>query len=138
MNRETIRRIAVLGSATGMRSFSGVAALALSHGGPLARVVPAMAAAEMVADKTSVVGNRTDPAPLVGRALLGGLVGAILARADGESPALGALFGAAMAVAAAHAAFQLRTRIPGNAAALGIAEDLAVAGMCFSATRRDL
>lgn len=135
MTATTTAQIVALGAATGMRSFAGPATLALRHGGPMGWVGAAMAAGEMVADKTAAIGNRTDPAPLAGRALMGALVGGLLARRAGERALGGALLGAGVAVAAAHLAFRVRGRVPGYAAAL--AEDAIVAAICAAACPRE-
>lgn len=134
MNAVTTARIVALGAATGMRSFSGPAALAIRHGGPIAWVAAAMAAGEMAADKMPSMGNRTDAAPLAARALMGALVGGLVARRAGQPVAGGALLGAGVAVAAAHVAFRLRARVPGHAAAL--TEDAIVTAICAAACRR--
>ena len=130
MNSQTLNETIALGAVTGMRSFAGPAALAMRHGGILKGIVPLMAAGEMLADKTEAIGNRTDPAPLAGRAVMGALVGALVAREHGEPPVTGALLGAAVAVATAHLAFQVRRRMPMNGVLSGIVEDAAVVAIC--------
>lgn len=136
MTANTTAEVVALGAATGMRSFSGPAALAMGYcGGPVAWVAGALAAGEMAADKTAMIGDRTDPAPLAGRALMGALVGGVLARRAGERAAGGALLGAGVAVVAAHLASRLRRRMPGHAAAL--AEDALVTAICAAVLRRD-
>lgn len=135
MNRASLQETLALGAATGMRSFSGPAVMAMRHGGPLAQVVPLLAAAELVADKTPFIGNRTDPGPLAGRAVMGALVGALSARAHGDSPATGALVGATVAVLAAHLAFHARRSVPLGPVLGGLAEDAIVMGLCAAAAR---
>lgn len=130
MNSQTLNETIALGTVTGMRSFAGPATLALRYGGVWKTIVPLMAAGEMVADKTEAIGNRTDPAPLAGRAVMGALVGALVAREHREPPVTGALLGAAVAVAAAHLAFQIRRRMPMNNALAGIVEDAVVVSIC--------
>ena len=80
----------------------------------------------MMADKTSFVGNRTDPVPQAGRAVIGALVGGVIARQDRQSVWLGALIGGAAAVAATHIAYQWRTRLPLSPTAGGLLEDALV------------
>ena len=123
-----------------MRSMSGPAALALARGGMLNRVLPAMAAGEMFADKTSVIGDRTDALPLAGRAMMGALVGGVIARDAGESMLAGGSIGAAAAVAAAFAAYHARKRLPLSSAPAGILEDLVVLsiGTCCAPSTRAL
>lgn len=134
MNTTTLTQILALGAATGMRSFSGPAFLALKHGGPLETIVPVMAAGEMIADKTRYIGNRTDPAPLAGRAVMGAVVGAVIAREQDEPIVVGMLIGAAAAVITAHLAFQVRKRLPLNGVVAGFIEDAVVVGICGSRT----
>jgi uncharacterized membrane protein len=87
-----------------------------------------MAIGEMIADKTAVVGNRTDVGPQSGRALMGALVGAFVAHEDGEPVWLGALVGAGTAVAATHLSYQWRTRVPLANTLAGLLEDAVVIG----------
>ena len=53
MNDASIRKIIALGAITGMRSMAGAAALAVQHGGVSSRVVPILAAAEMIEAKVA-------------------------------------------------------------------------------------
>jgi hypothetical protein len=95
MKAITLKRILVLGSLTGMRSMAGLAMLALPRAG-IARPVMAVAAAgEMLADKTSMVGDRVDALPLAGRAIIGALVGALIARQEDQNALLGGMVGSA-------------------------------------------
>lgn len=134
MNACTTAEIVALGAATGMRSFSGPASLAMGYGGPVAWVAGAMAAGEMAADKMPWMGDRTNPAPLAGRALMGALLGGVLAGRAGAHATAGALLGAGVAVGAAHLAFRLRRRVPGHTAA--VAEDALVIALCAVVARR--
>lgn len=129
MNAAALTDTLVLGALTGMRSMAGPAVLANRHGGALKGLVAALAAGEMVADKTSFVGNRTDPVPLAGRALLGAVVGGVIAREARNNPLVGALLGAAAAVAMTHLAFQVRKRLPLSNVAGGTLEDAVVIGL---------
>jgi uncharacterized membrane protein len=70
-----------------------------------------LAPIELVLDKLPTTPSRTAPAGLIGRIILGGFSSAILATAAGQSPALGALFGAIGAVVGAFAGKQVRTRL---------------------------
>lgn len=98
---------ALLGTATGLRSQSGIAAVTLARdteglpavlAGPRARaVVTAGALGELVIDKLPATGSRLDPGPLAARIILGGLAGGQLARARHHS----ALPAAAVAALAA-------------------------------------
>ncbi len=132
-----------LGAVTGMRSMTGLAMLSRDladrrrlprHATGLqewlardmvAITLSALALGEITADKLPGMPNRVDPGPLVGRALIGGLLGALVAD-RGQRP-LGALVGAAAAFAATWTAWFVRrevqrfTGIPD--AALAVAED---------------
>src|SRR5262245_18630100 len=98
MNRNVIRKTLALGAVTGMRSTAGAAVLAFQHGGLLKKVLASLAAGELVADKTAAVGNRIDPAPLCARALMGAIVGGVIAHEGDDNVAFGAMLGAAAAV----------------------------------------
>jgi uncharacterized membrane protein len=76
--------------------------------GLVSRALQAGAAAEMAADKTSWVPDRTSAPSLAWRALSGGVVGSVVAGSAGESRAIGALLGASAAVGAAYGIFYLR------------------------------
>ena len=118
----------LLAAATGARSMTGLAATARSlasrgSNGDLPqparflatpRVATAMAmlaALELVADKLPAIPDRTDPGPLLGRVLAGGLIGAAIAAADDRDRARGMLVGAVAAFAGAHVGFQLRREL---------------------------
>jgi uncharacterized membrane protein len=123
MNAVTLKRIVALGALTGMRSMAGLAVLALPHPG-VARPVMALAAAgEMVADKTALVGDRVDALPLAGRAIIGALVGALIAREEDQNALLGGMVGSAAALVAAHLAYHGRKRLSTSSVAGGLLED---------------
>ena len=71
-------------------------------------VLAVMATGELVADKLPFTPDRTSPPSVAFRALSGALVGGSFCAANRRSPVAGALVGAVGAVAATHAAFQLR------------------------------
>ena len=129
MNQTSFTRAVVLGALTGMRTLAGPMALARTHRGSFTKLLAVLGGAEMVADKTSLVGNRIDTAPLAARAVVGGLVGAIAARDARHSAVLGALVGATAAIAAAHLAYYARTRLPVSNVAGGAFEDAVVIGL---------
>lgn len=140
-----------LGAVTGLRSMTGAALLArelASRGGidgwrarlgsrhrprleqwlaepAVARTLGVMAVGELLADKMPGVPDRVSPAPLLGRAVIGGLLGSIVVPHDRR--AAGALAGAAGALAGAVAGWWLRreaaraTDLPD--VALAVAED---------------
>ena len=123
MNEGTLEKIVTLGALTGIRSMAGAATLALRHRGLTRRVMVLAAVGEMLADKTSFVGDRIHPLPLAARAIMGAGVGALIAREHDRHALLGATIGAATAVVAAHLAYQARTRLPWSNVAGGLLED---------------
>jgi uncharacterized membrane protein len=129
MNASSLNETLALGALTGMRSMAGPSALALRHKGALRGIVPVLAIGEMIADKTSVVGDRIDPIPLAGRALMGVLVGVVVARDRGGNPLLHGLLGASAAVIGAHLAYRVRKRLPGPGLVGGLLEDSFVVGL---------
>jgi len=129
MNAAAMRETIAVGAITGMRSMAGPALLARRHGGVLSGVLPLMAVGEMVLDKTSIVGDRTDAVPLAGRALMGALVGGYIARQNRGHVLAGGIIGAATAIIAAHLAMRIRRRLPLSTAAGGALEDAIVMGI---------
>jgi uncharacterized membrane protein len=129
MTSAALERTLVLSAITGMRTMAGPATLAVQHGGTLKRVVGLMAAAEMVADKTTLVGDRIDAAPLAGRAVMGAVVGGVIAREEHGSVLLGGMLGASVAVITAHLAYHARKRLPVSTALGGVLEDSIVVGL---------
>jgi uncharacterized membrane protein len=123
MNAGTLKRIVALGALTGMRSMSGLAVLALSHPGVARSVMAIAATGEMVADKTPLVGDRIDTLPLTGRVIIGGLVGALVARENDQNGLLGGIVGSASAFVVAHLAYQARKRLAASSFTAGLLED---------------
>jgi uncharacterized membrane protein len=76
----------------------------------IAKTAAALVMGEMIADKTSFVPDRVDPAALAGRAIAGGAAGAAVFQARRKSVIIGALVGAAAAVGAAYATYHLRKK----------------------------
>jgi uncharacterized membrane protein len=70
-----------------------------------------LALVELVTDQLPSTPARTKPAGLIPRILLGGLCGAAVASAGGQSLALGAVLGAVGGVAGAFAGYEVRTRL---------------------------
>ena len=129
MNNASTRKILALGAITGMRSMAGAAALGLQYGGTSGRVMPILAAAEMIADKTPAIGDRIDAAPLAARAVMGAIVGCVIAMEDNRNQLAGAALGATAAVIAAHLAYHARKRLPVSTAVGGLIEDAVVLGL---------
>ena len=133
MNAATLSEAVAVGAITGMRSMAGPALVASRYSGILKGLVGMMAAGEMVADKTSLVGDRTDPLPLTGRAVMGALVGGVIAHERHGNIVIGAIVGAGAAVIAAHLAYRLRQRLPEGTVG-GLLEDAIVRGMSAAYT----
>jgi uncharacterized membrane protein len=93
------------------------------------RIVPVLAAAEMIADKTPAIGNRIDAAPLAACAVMGAIVGCIVAMQANRHQLAGAALGATAAVIAAHLAYQARTKLPVSTAVGGLVEDAVVVAL---------
>ena len=132
MNRTALARTIALGALTGMRTFAGPMALARTHRGSFTGVLAVLGGMEMAADKTSFVGNRIDPAPLAARAVVGAVVGGIIAHEGRNSVVVGSLLGASAAIAAAHLAYYARTRLPISNVTAGALEDAVVIGLMKS------
>lgn len=119
----------VLGALTGMRSMAGPAALAFPHGGFLRAITGVLSAGELAADKTAMVGDRVDTVPLIGRAMMGALVGGAIASESDGNMVVGGLVGATAAVVAAHVAYRIRRSLPMSPVIGGLLEDAVVLGI---------
>ena len=149
-------KAALLGIVAGMRSMMAPAIVSRHFAGsskdslaqsPLqwmgsetaANVLTLAAAGELVGDKLPNTPNRTSPGALGGRTVIGGLCGAAVFLAEGESAnsapsvALGAAIGAGAAFASTFATFYLRrwvgqqTRLPDPA--IAVVEDALALGL---------
>lgn len=129
MTSRTLFRAIGFGALTGVRSMAGPAALAFESDGPVKNVVGLLAAGEMIADKTPFVGDRIDAAPLAARAVMGGIVGGVVAYEADDNVLIGGLIGASAAIAAAHLAYRLRKRLPVSNPVGGAIEDAFVLGL---------
>jgi uncharacterized membrane protein len=99
-----------------------------------------LALVELVADQLPSTPARTKPPGLIARIVLGGLSGAAVALAGGQSAAVGCVLGAVGGVVGAFAGYQVRTglvralKVPDLV--IAVLEDLvAVAGALFVVTR---
>ena len=70
-----------------------------------------LALVELVTDQLPSTPARTKPVGLIPRILLGGLCGAAVASAGGQSLALGGVLGAVGGIAGAFAGYEVRTRL---------------------------
>ncbi|MFN8531626.1 MAG: hypothetical protein U0670_23730 [Anaerolineae bacterium] len=118
----SLRQAVILGAVTGLRSVAGLAAY-IDHASRLpeangnaslpdivrsrdaARLVRAMQVGEVVMDKLPFIPARTSTFPLLGRAVFGGVVGALAYHEDGKT---GAFFGALMAVVGSVLGYRVR------------------------------
>lgn len=139
MNSALLRDTVALGAITGIRSMAGPATLTFGHGVVPTRVAALLAVAEMVIDKTPWIGARTEAVPLAGRAVLGAVVGAVVAHERGGDRLFGAAIGAAASVAAAYLATMTRRRLASANVAGGLLEDALVVGVgaAYAASRRE-
>jgi uncharacterized membrane protein len=126
MTRATMTKVLALATVTGVRSMAGLGALAAARGGAAKSAMMLAVGAEMLADKTPFIGNRIDPLPLGGRALMGAVVGAWVAHEAGENATLGGVLGAATAVVATRVAYDVRRHLRVPNAAGGLLEDALV------------
>jgi hypothetical protein len=129
MTTALLARTVALGAISGARSMSGLAAVARRSGSRFAPLAALLWLGETLADKSPAIGDRTEPVPLAGRAVLGGVVGGLAAREAGASTVGGALIGAGTAVVAAYLALSVRRRLPLSPWAGGLAEDAVVAAI---------
>jgi uncharacterized membrane protein len=145
-------RAAALGAASGSRSASGIAAVALSSrpddagqvasrlGGRTGSILASLAAAgELVADKLPGVPSRLAPLGLIPRATLGATSAAAVARRDGHDPTLPGLVGAAAAIGMAVLGVRLRAAAQqrfGSDRPGAVAEDVLAAVLGWLGARR--
>ena len=118
----------MIGVVAGMRCFSALAFTSrrLSSGSSAAiddsnftllssnnvlKGIAAVAAGELICDKTSFIPDRIDPGPITGRAISGAICGAVIFTEEKKDPFLGAAIGGLSAIAAAHIFFRLRREL---------------------------
>ena len=111
------------------------------HGSPLAFIgsTPAvaifslLAIGELVADKLPMIPKRTAPAPLIARIITGGLCGACLCAAAGQSFVAGALLGGIGGIVGAFLGYGIRRRLDLHIKDLLVAacEDLVAIGLAL-------
>jgi uncharacterized membrane protein len=119
-----------IGIVAGLRSLTAPAIVSWAahigwlnlHGSRLAFMASTIAVAifsllalgELIADKLPWMQKRTAPAPLLARFLTGGLCGACLCAAAGQSLVVGALLGGIWAMVGAYLGYEVRTRVVSN------------------------
>ena len=137
VNSQVYAQAALLGALSGMRSMAAPAAIARP---PFARPALLLLAGELIFDKLPLAPNRTAAGPLLGRALAGGIAGAMLCSSRKRSTLAGALIGAAAAVGAAYAAYKLRKQITRHLnipdPLVALLEDAVVASVSMAVTSK--
>jgi uncharacterized membrane protein len=155
----TYARALTLGVVTGLRSMTGLAALALAaqpeRPHPLLAHAPSpwrllatrqalagfglAAAGEYVGDKLPFTPGRLQPLQLTGRLCLGAIAGAIVCRAAERSPVLGAMLGALGALGGSLAGYRYRTELARRLGApdlpLALAEDAIAIVVALAVTK---
>jgi len=99
-----------------------------------------LAIGELVADLFPQIPNRTAPAPLLARILMGGLGGACLCASAHQSFLMGALFGGIGGAIGAFGGYEIRRRLVNKLklkdALVALVEDLIAIGLaCFLVSR---
>lgn len=141
-----LRRAAIAGTATGLRSTVAVAALVARRGrglpslltGRVARpAAGAAVASELVIDMLPSTPSRLSPPGLVGRLVFAGAAGALIARAAGRAVLPAAAVACAAAVASAKAGHDARVALAERfpPAAVAVAEDLVALTLAAAAAR---
>lgn len=133
--RNALLSLTLLASASGARTWAGIAALEPRT------VVPVFAAGELVLDKLPSIQPRIAAPSLLGRIAAGAVIGAILARRARADPVALAIAGGLTALVSAHATYRMRHSLTERLPALGAAlvEDvmvLAAAAAGASVARR--
>jgi uncharacterized membrane protein len=120
--------LALLASATGARTWTGLAALSSRAPTKLAAV------GELIYDKVPSVPRRVDAGSLIGRVAAGAVLGAIVAGRTGHNRAGSAIVGGVIAFASAQVTYRMRRALSGRMPAMAAAfvEDGIV--LCTAAT----
>ena len=111
------------------------------HGSPLAfigsttavAILSLLAIGELIADKLPMIPKRTTPAPLMARIITGGLCGACLCAAMGQSLIAGALLGGIGGIVGAFLGYSIRRRLDLHIKDLVVAlcEDVVAVGLAL-------
>jgi uncharacterized membrane protein len=141
-----------IGIVAGLRSLTAPAVVAWGahlswlnlHGSPLAfmgsttavAIFSLLALGELVADKLPMIPKRTAPAPLLARIVTGGLCGACLCAAAGQSLVTGALLGGiGGGVLGAFLGYSIRRRLVNdlhvNDFVVAVCEDVVAVGLAL-------
>lgn len=117
----------IIGIVAGLRSLTAPAVVAWAahlgwlnlHGSPLAfmgsttavAILSVLAIGELIADKLPMIPKRTAPLPLMARIITGGLSGACLCAATGQSLITGALLGGIGGIVGAFLGYGIRRHL---------------------------
>lgn len=137
----------LLGSASGLRSQLGLAAIAARADPSLPsifrrpwtrRILMAAAAGELVVDKLPTTPSRLEPAGIAGRLALGGVAAGLLARTRRAPWLPAAAIGSASAIVAAKLGHDVRARLAEHAPdpAVAVVEDALAFGLAAAGTSR--
>ena len=110
-------------------------ALAFMGSTPAVAIFSVLAIGELIADKLPMIPKRTAPVPLVARVVTGGLCGACLCAAAGNSLLAGALLGGIGGVIGAFLGYEIRRRLVNNLRvrdfAFAVCEDAIAIGLAL-------
>jgi uncharacterized membrane protein len=140
-----------IGIVAGLRSLTAPAVVAWGahlswlnlHGSPLAfigsttavAILSVLAIGELITDKLPMIPRRTAPAPLLARIVTGGLCGACLCAAAGQSLVAGALLGGIGGVVGAFLGYSIRRRLVNdlhvNDFVVAVCEDVVAVGLAL-------
>ena len=140
-----------IGIVAGLRSLTAPAVVAWGahlswwnlHGSPLAfmgstavvAIFSLLAIGELVADKLPMIPKRTAPAPLIARIITGGLCGACLCAAAGQSLLAGTLLGGIGGIVGAFLGYGIRRRLVNdlhiNDFVVAVCEDVVAVGLAL-------
>ena len=138
-----------IGIVAGLRSLTAPAVVAWGahlswlnlHGSPLAfigstaavAILSVLAIGELIADKLPMIPKRTAPAPLMARVVTGGLCGACLCAAVGNSLIAGTLLGGIGGIVGAFLGYGIRRRLDFHIKDLVVAicEDVVAIGLAL-------
>lgn len=138
-----------IGIVAGLRSLTAPAVVAWGahlgwlnlHGSPLAfmgstvavAIFSVLAIGELIADKLPMMSKRTAPAPLIARIITGGLCGACICVAAGQSLVAGVVLGGIGGIAGAFLGYGIRRRLDLHIkdVVVAVCEDVVAVGLAL-------
>ena len=138
-----------IGIVAGLRSLTAPAVVAWGahlgwlnlHGSPLAfmgstvavAIFSVLAIGELIADKLPMMSKRTAPAPLIARIITGGLCGACICVAAGQSLVAGAVLGGIGGIVGAFLGYGIRRRLDLHIkdVVVAVCEDVVAVGLAL-------